>query len=164
MYIIPSVHKCLPLYSEGKAIPNKKTIKGRKEARKWAFKESIVCSIPTIFLTAIIMYFTMSKEFAAAPLTLTEMGVKTGGTVTVTSLACCFLQYLIVGKAFKAQFAEGGEKLPPLPRPSNFQFVKPVNSLMRMHQGVYWFGSVLLLTAQNGSALQRGPGFCLPWW
>lgn len=85
-----------------------------KEARKWAFKESIACGIPTIFLTAIIMYFTMSKEFAAAPLTLAELGVKIGGTVTVTSLICCFLQYLIVGKAFKAQFAEGAEKLPAM--------------------------------------------------
>lgn len=85
-----------------------------KEARKWAFKESIVCGIPTMFLTAIIMYFTLSKEFAAAPLTLAELGVKIGGTVTVTSLICCFLQYLIVGKSFKAQFAEGGEKLPAM--------------------------------------------------
>ena len=71
-----------------------------KEARKWAFKESIVCGIPTMFLTAIIMYFTLSKEFAAAPLTLAELGVKISGTVTVTSLICCFLQYLIVGKSF----------------------------------------------------------------
>ena len=85
-----------------------------KEARKWAFKESIACGIPTIFLTAIIMYFTMRKEFAAAPLSLAELGVKLGGTVTVTALICCVLQYLIVGKAFKAQFAEGAEKLPAM--------------------------------------------------
>lgn len=85
-----------------------------KEARKWAFKESIACGIPTIFLTAIIMYFTMSKPYATNPLTLSQLGVAIGGTVTVTSLICCFLQYLIVGKAFKAQFAEGAEKLPAM--------------------------------------------------
>ena len=85
-----------------------------KEARKWAFKESIACGIPTIFLTAIIMYFTMSKPYATEPLTLSQLGVAIGGTVTVTSLICCFLQYLIVGKAFKAQFAEGAEKLPAM--------------------------------------------------
>ena len=85
-----------------------------KEARKWAFKESIVCGIPTIILTAIIMYFSLSREFAENPLTLAEFGVKIGGTVTVTSLICCFLQYLIVGKTFKAQFAKNGKKLPPM--------------------------------------------------
>ena len=79
-----------------------------KEARKWAFKESIVCGIPTIILTAIIMYFSLSREFAENPLTLAELGVKIGGTVTVTSLICCFLQYLIVGKTFKAQFVKDG--------------------------------------------------------
>ena len=50
-----------------------------KEARKWAFKESIVCGIPTIILTAIIMYFSLSREFAENPLTLAEFGVKIGG-------------------------------------------------------------------------------------
>ena len=83
-----------------------------KEGRKWAFKKSITCGVPTILLTAVIMYFSMSKEFAAAPLTLAQFGVKIGGTVTVTSLICCFLQYLIVGGEFKKQFTEGHEKLP----------------------------------------------------
>lgn len=83
-----------------------------KEERKWAFKKSITCGVPTILLTAVIMYFSMSKEFAAAPLTLAQFGVKIGVTVTVTSLICCFLQYLIVGGEFKKQFTEGHEKLP----------------------------------------------------
>ena len=83
-----------------------------KEGRKWAFKKSITCGVPTILLTAVIMYFTMSVEFATDPIDLATFGVKIGGTVTVTSLICCFLQYLIVGGEFKKQFTEGHEKLP----------------------------------------------------
>ena len=84
------------------------------EARKHAFKKSIACGPTTIVLTAILMYFSMAKAYAANPADLVGVAVSLGGTVTITSWICCFLQYLIVGKAFKAQFAEGAEKLPAM--------------------------------------------------
>lgn len=85
-----------------------------QEARKWAFKKATTCGPTTIILTFIIMFFTMAKSYAANPTDLAGVGIAMAGTVTITSWICTFLQYLIVGGAFKKQFAEGGEKIPAM--------------------------------------------------
>jgi hypothetical protein len=99
-------------------------MKMTKEARKFAFKKATTCGPTTIILTAIIMYFSMAKAYAANPTTLAGTGIALGGTVTITSLICCFLQYLIVGGEFKKQFTEGGQKLPDM-GPREVQVVFP---------------------------------------
>ena len=84
------------------------------EGKKWAFKKATTCGPTTIILTALIMYFSMAKAYAENPCNLAELGVAIGGTVTITSWICTFLQYLIVGGEFKKQFKEGGHKIPEM--------------------------------------------------
>ena len=127
------------------------------EARKHAFKKSIACGPTTIVLTAILMYFSMAKAYAANPADLVGVAVSLGGTVTITSWICCFLQYLIVGKEFKAQFEEGGEMLPAMgKREEQIQFFRWVPGK--------WWAYVLLMGVVAGVTFGTGiPCYLASW-